>query len=159
MTSVTAAVRAPRSLTDAQLARLLYSGQASCVDSGLDTAAWFPASHGVARARVQAASAIALCNTCPLRTECLEFSMRYWYRGGEEGVWAGLVGAERLALRVRWLAGENPGQLLADRTPAVRARRLIKGAIGVIRSGGGARHGPIARKATATVTTKTEVNP
>jgi hypothetical protein len=156
---VTRVVRAPRSLTDAQLARLLYSGVASCTDSGLDTAAWFPASHGVRAARVQAAAAIALCNTCPLRSECLEFSMRYWYRGGEEGVWAGLVGAERLRLRLRWLSGESPGELLADRTPAVRARRLVKGAIGIIRNGGGAGQRPIARKAIGARAAKTEVNP
>ena len=85
---VAGAPRAPRSLTDAELARLLFSDRASCTDSGLDTAAWFPASRDAATARVQAAPAIALCNTCPLRGECLEFSMRYWYRGGEEGVWA-----------------------------------------------------------------------
>jgi Transcription factor WhiB len=160
VTGVSRAVRAPRSLTDAELARLLYSSVASCTDSGVDTAAWFPASHRVATARVQAVSAIALCSTCPLRSECLEFSMRYWYRGGEEGVWAGLVGAERLALRRGWLSGESPGELLAGRTPAVRARRLIKDTIGMIRTGGGVGHRPIARKATAAaVTAKTEVNP
>jgi hypothetical protein len=65
----------------------------------------------------------------------LEFSMRYWYRGGEEGVWAGLVGSERLTLRLRWLSGESPAELLAARTAAVRARRLIKDAIGIIRNG------------------------
>jgi Transcription factor WhiB len=144
---VTGVVGTPGGLTDAELARLLYSGVASCTDSGVDTAAWFPASRGVRTARVQAASAIALCDMCPLRSECLEFSMRYWYRGGEEGVWAGLVGAERLRLRLRWLAGESPGELLADRTPAVRARRLVKGAIGIIRNGGGTGQGPIGRKA------------
>lgn len=162
---MTPAVRSPRSLTDAELARLLYSGQASCVNSGLDTATWFPASDNVDTARAQAASAVALCNTCPLRNECLEFSMRYWYRGGNEGVWAGLVGSERLALRLRWLTGESPGELLADRTPAVRARRLVKGAIGIIRYGGGAARGPIARKpatttvTAATVTAKTKASP
>jgi Transcription factor WhiB len=157
---VTPAVRSPRSLADAELARLLYSGQVSCANSGLDTAAWFPASDNVDTARAQAAPAIALCNTCPLRSECLEFSMRYWYRGGNEGVWAGLVGSQRLALRLRWLTGESPGELLADRTPAVRARRLVKGAIGIIRYGGGAARGPIVRKpaTTATVTTKTEAS-
>lgn len=136
--AVTRAVRAPRGMTDVELARLLYSGQARCTDSGLDTAAWFPASKNVDVAHAQAAPAIALCNACPLRTECLEFSMRYWYRGGEEGVWAGLVGPERLTLRARWLSGESPGELLAGRTAVIRARRLIKDAIGVIRYGGGA---------------------
>ena len=154
---MTPAIRPPRSLTDAELARLLYSGRVSCANSGLDTAMWFPASGNVDTARAQAASAIALCNTCPLRSECLEFSMRYWYRGGNEGVWAGLVGSERLALRLRWLTGESPGELLADRTPAVRVRRLIKGAIGIIRYGGGAARAPIARKP-ATMT-KTEASP
>lgn len=90
---VAGAARTARSLTDAELARLLFSDRASCADSGLDTAAWFPPSGNADTARVQAAPAIALCNTCPLRSECLEFSMRYWYRGGEEGVWAGLVGS------------------------------------------------------------------
>lgn len=139
--SVAGAVRTPRSLTDAELARLLFSARANCANSGLDTAAWFPASGNAEAARVQAAPAIALCNTCPLRGECLEFSMRYWYRGGEEGVWAGLVGSERLTLRLRWLSGESPGELLADRTAAVRARRLIKDAIGIIRNGGGTGSG------------------
>jgi hypothetical protein len=132
---VAGVARTPRSLTDAELARLLFSDRASCADSGLDTAAWFPSSRDAGTARVQAAPAIALCNTCPLRSECLEFSMRYWYRGGEEGVWAGLVGSERLTLRLRWLSGESTGELLAARTAAVRARRLIKDAIGIIRNG------------------------
>jgi hypothetical protein len=132
---VAGVARTPRALTDAELARLLFSARASCADSGLDTTAWFPPSGNADTARVQAAPAIALCNTCPLRSECLEFSMRYWYRGGEEGVWAGLLGSERLTLRLRWLSGESPGELLAGRTAAVRARRLIKDAIGIIRNG------------------------
>ena len=72
---VAGAARTARSLTDAELARLLFSARASCADSGLDTAAWFPSSGNADTARVQAAPAIALCNTCPLRSECLEFSM------------------------------------------------------------------------------------
>lgn len=139
---MTRVVRAPRSLSDADLARLLYSGLARCVNSGLDTAAWFPASDNADIARAQAAPAIALCNACPLRSECLEFSMRYWYRGGKDGVWAGLVSSERLRLRLRWLSGETPGELLADRMTVVRARRLIKDAIGIIRYGGGASPRP-----------------
>lgn len=139
---MTRVVRPPRSLADAELARLLYSGQAKCVNSGLDSAAWFPASDNADTARAQAAPAIALCNMCPLRSECLEFSMRYWYRGGRDGVWAGLVSPERLTLRLRWLSGESPGELLADRTAVVRARRLIKDAIGIIRYGGGAQSWP-----------------
>ncbi len=120
------AVRAPRGLSDAELARMLYSSSANCTDSGLETGEWFPASADAEVAREQAAPAIALCNVCPLQPECLEFSMRYWNRGGDVGVWAGLTGPERLALRYRWLAGESAPDLLTGRRGAARGKLLVK---------------------------------
>ena len=63
---VAGAARTARSLTDAELARLLFSARASCADSGLDTAAWFPPSGNADTARVQAAPA----SHCATRVRC-----------------------------------------------------------------------------------------
>lgn len=72
-------------------------------------------------ARIQAARAIALCTACPVRAECLEYAMRNWTDGAGEGVWGGLVAAERRVIRRQWLLGVSVTELLAGK-PA-RARR------------------------------------
>ena len=41
------------------------------------------------------AAAVALCGTCPVREECLTYSLEW----GEEGVWGGLTAKERRVIR------------------------------------------------------------
>jgi hypothetical protein len=74
--------------------------QARCADSNLDPDEWFPASIDPARARHEAAAAIAICISCLVRTQCLELSLRYWDIG-QHGVWGGLIAADRARLRHR----------------------------------------------------------
>jgi hypothetical protein len=73
---------------------------ARCADSGLDPDEWFPVSIDAARARHEAAAAIAICAECPVRVQCLELSLRDW-DVGQHGVWGGLVAADRARLRRR----------------------------------------------------------
>jgi WhiB family redox-sensing transcriptional regulator len=79
---------------------------AQCADSSLDPDQWFPVSAEADQARHEAAAAIAICTTCPVRAQCLALSLRHWDIG-QHGVWGGLVAAERAALRVRWPAREG----------------------------------------------------
>ena len=55
------------------LASRVYQ-RAGCAGSRLDPDEWFPMSPDVARARHQAARAIAVCVACPVRAFCLEYS-------------------------------------------------------------------------------------
>jgi Transcription factor WhiB len=71
---------------------------ARCADSGLDPDLWFPVSVDPARARQEAAAAIAVCTGCLVRGECLVLSLRHWDLG-QHGVWGGLVAADRAHLR------------------------------------------------------------
>jgi hypothetical protein len=80
--------------------------QARCADSGLDPDQWYPVSPNPARARHEAAAAIAVCTSCPVRAECLELSLRNWDTG-QHGVWGGLVATDRARLRRRWPAGHR----------------------------------------------------
>ena len=77
----------------AQVAR-----QAQCADSGLDPDQWYPVSIEPARARHEAAAAIAVCARCPVRAQCLELLLRHWDTG-QHGVWGGLVATDRAHLR------------------------------------------------------------
>jgi Transcription factor WhiB len=77
--------------------------QARCADVSLDADEWFPVSTHPESARREAAAAIAVCDACPVRTQCLTLSLRHWSIG-QHGVWGGLVPAERAALRRRRLA-------------------------------------------------------
>ena len=86
---------------DAWWARV--AGQARCADGGLDPGQWYPASTNPARARHEAASAIAVCTSCPVRAQCLQLSLRQWDIG-QHGVWGGLVATDRTHLRRRWPA-------------------------------------------------------
>jgi transcription factor WhiB len=84
-------------LTDQALwARVIR--HARCADGGHDPEQWFPVSVGIEKARQEAAAAIAVCTSCPVRNPCLALSLRHWDIG-QHGVWGGLVAAERAALR------------------------------------------------------------
>ena len=73
---------------------------ARCADASLDPDQWFPVSADAGKARQEAAAAIAICTTCPVRAQCLALSLRHWDIG-QHGVWGGLVAAERAAMRRR----------------------------------------------------------
>ena len=87
------AVPFPDQLLWAQVIR-----HASCATSRLDPEDWFPMSVEIEKARREAAAAIAVCTTCPVRAQCLTLSLRHWDIG-QHGVWGGMVPAERMALR------------------------------------------------------------
>ena|SRR5215472_2168252 len=103
-------------VSDRALLSALQSGQARCAGSGLDPDEWFPVSPNARMARIQATRAIALCIACQVRAECLEYAMRNWADGAEEGIWGGFVAAERRVIRRRWLLGVSVAELL-DRPP------------------------------------------
>jgi hypothetical protein len=107
-------------LTDRALAAEVTT-KARCAEGSLDPDEWFPVSIGAEAARREAAAAIAICTACPVRDACLELSLRRWTIG-QHGVWGGLVAAERVALRRRWLASTPEySRVLSilDRIPAV----------------------------------------
>jgi hypothetical protein len=68
--------REPRDLTDGELAGRVYQ-RARCAGSPVDPDDWFPVTYDVAKARDQAAQAIAVCARCPVRPDCLELSLRH----------------------------------------------------------------------------------
>jgi WhiB family redox-sensing transcriptional regulator len=53
----------------------------------------------VAKAREEAAAAIAVCAACSVRGACLEFALRHSPGFGAHGVWGGLVEADRRSTR------------------------------------------------------------
>jgi hypothetical protein len=97
--------------TDGELAGRVY-GQARCASSCLDPDEWFPLALDVAKARDQAANAIAICTDCPVRADCLELSLRHPFDISAYGVWGGLVEGERRALWRQWLAGTRVTEFL-----------------------------------------------
>src|SRR5260370_12613388 len=85
-----------RRLTDDALwARV--ARQARCADSDLDPDRWYPVSIEPAQARHEAAAAIAVCTSCPVRAQCLELSLRHWDIG-QHGGCGGLVATDRAHL-------------------------------------------------------------
>jgi hypothetical protein len=98
---------------------------ARCADSSLDPDQWFPVSMDPARARQEAAAAIAVCTSCLVRGECLVLSLRHWDIG-QHGVWGGLVAADRARLR-RGLPGSPGGR----RGPAAAGMMVRPSAPGV----------------------------
>jgi WhiB family transcriptional regulator, redox-sensing transcriptional regulator len=102
----------PAQLSDRQLLERVTSTRARCVGTAVDPDAWFPVATRWQQARAEAASALALCAVCPVRAECLEFSMRQWGEVGRHGVWGGLLEVERAAVRKHWLAGVSVARLL-----------------------------------------------
>jgi Transcription factor WhiB len=89
----------PGRLTEPALWALVIR-HAQCSESDLDPDQWFPVSADPGQARQEAAAAIAICTTCPVRGHCLTLSMRRWDIG-QHGVWGGLVAADRARLRRR----------------------------------------------------------
>ena len=87
----------------------LVNRHARCADGGLDPDQWFPVSADPGRARQEAAAAIAICTTCPVRGHCLTLSLQHWDIG-QHGVWGGLVAADRARLR-------RPSGMPADQAP------------------------------------------
>jgi hypothetical protein len=75
--------------------------QARCADSRLDADQWFPVSSEAESARREAADAIAVCRSCPVRSLCLVQSLLHW-DVGQYGIWGGLVAADRARLRREW---------------------------------------------------------
>jgi hypothetical protein len=73
---------------------------AQCSDGRLDPDQWFPVSADPGQARQEAAAAIAICATCPVRGHCLTLSIQHWDIG-QHGVWGGLIAADRARLRRR----------------------------------------------------------
>jgi hypothetical protein len=73
---------------------------ARCADSSLHPDAWFPVSIEPAKARHEAAAAIAICASCLVRDQCLTLSLRHW-EIGQHGIWGGLIAADRARLRRR----------------------------------------------------------
>ena len=67
-----------------------WRDEAAC--RGLDTEVFFPLSDE------EADEAKAICATCPVREECLEFAL---LTRQDDGVWGGLTEAERRRLRRR----------------------------------------------------------
>jgi Transcription factor WhiB len=84
----------------------LLTRHARCVDAGLDPDHWFPVSAEEGKARQEAAEAIAICDSCLVRSLCLGLSLRYWDIG-QHGVWGGLVATERARLRRRITPDHN----------------------------------------------------
>jgi hypothetical protein len=76
----------------------LITRHAQCSDPTLDPDQWFPVSTNPAQARHEAAAAIAICTTCPVRSHCLRLSLHHWDIG-QHGIWGGLIAADRAPLR------------------------------------------------------------
>jgi Transcription factor WhiB len=106
----------PADLTDRQLLVRVTSRLARCADGGTDADDWFPVATRWSRARAEAARALALCATCPVRADCLELSMRQWDGAGRYGVWGGLLEVERAVIRNEWLSGVSVSRLLDTST-------------------------------------------
>jgi len=66
-----------------------YSWQTEASCRGVDPETFFPATDE------EAAAAIAICETCPVRLACLAFSLE---RNERYGVWGGLTEKERAKL-------------------------------------------------------------
>ena len=121
----------PAALTDEELQNFVASPLAGCAGTTLDPDEWFPIAAKPARARAEAARALAVCAACPVRAECLELSLRTWSGAGQHGIWGGLVEADRNSLRQEWLRGA-PVTVLPSPQPRPtdqdRARRLARSA-------------------------------
>jgi hypothetical protein len=104
-------------LTSNELEARVTGPEARCASPSADPDDWFPIAVEPVNARRQAARAIATCEACPVRADCLELALRLWSSAGHHGIWGGTVEAERRVLRAEWLAGASVGQLL-ERGPA-----------------------------------------
>jgi hypothetical protein len=96
---------------------------ARCSDGGLDPDQWFPVSADPGQARQEAAAAITICTTCPVRSHCLTLSLRRWDIG-QHGVWGGLIAADRARLRRQVPTRQTAGGGLSAVGDDHAARRL-----------------------------------
>jgi WhiB family redox-sensing transcriptional regulator len=72
-----------------------FDEQALCASADPDL--WFPEPKGNAHYRTEESmQARAICNVCPAKPECLEYSLRY---SGLHGIWAGLDPTQRSKLQ------------------------------------------------------------
>lgn len=99
-------------LTNNELEARITGPDAGCASPSADPDDWFPVAVEPVNARRQAAHAIATCEACPVRPDCLELALRLWSGAGHHGIWGGTVEAERRVLREEWLSGDSVGQLL-----------------------------------------------
>lgn len=106
----------PGELSDSKLAALVYR-DAQCARCFIDPDQWFPVSTEIAKARVEAAGAIAICHSCPVRAQCLELSFRHDHGFGAHGVWGGLVESERQPRQRKWQRGTAVAELLLPISP------------------------------------------
>jgi len=100
-TTVRPAPASPGEMSEGKLAALVYR-HAQCARCRVDPDQWFPVSNDTAKAREEASAAIAVCNSCPVRAQCLELSFRHNPGFGAHGVWGGLVEGERHPRRRMW---------------------------------------------------------
>ncbi|MFO7293982.1 MAG: WhiB family transcriptional regulator [Actinomycetes bacterium] len=75
-----------------------WQDAAACRDS--EPSLFFPAGTTGAALR-QIDEALAICRTCSVREECLQFALE---SNQESGIWGGYPEEERRRLRKRWLA-------------------------------------------------------
>jgi WhiB family redox-sensing transcriptional regulator len=101
----------PGELSDSNLVNLMYH-YGRCVSSRIDPDQWFPVADDAVVAREEAADAIDVCMSCPVRAECLEYSLRHGSDFSVYGVWGGMVEGERRLLRRRWLGGTRVTEFL-----------------------------------------------
>src|ERR1700722_8495882 len=104
----------PGEMSDSKLAALVYRN-ARCARCFVHPDQWFPVSKDTAKAREEASAAIAVCDSCPVRAQCLELSIRHNPGFGADGVWGGLVESARHPRRPGW----RHGIALAPPSPAV----------------------------------------
>ena len=80
-----------------------WRDRAVCRDTDPDL--FFPVgTTGSAVTEIEAAK--ALCRTCPVREQCLEFALR---ANQEAGVWGGASEEERRKMRSAWVARRRRG--------------------------------------------------
>lgn len=68
---------------------------------GMDTRIWFSVSQNGHFTKAQIADrdkAVSICRTCPIRTECLMYSLEY----EPYGIWGGFTEPQRTLLRLFW---------------------------------------------------------
>jgi WhiB family redox-sensing transcriptional regulator len=70
-----------------------WTAQATC--RGYEPSLWFPTGGSTWEERKAFRFAVDICKSCPVRDECLKYSLHY----EREGIWGGRTQREREALR------------------------------------------------------------